>query len=145
MNDELRIKLGQFSEAAAQLVECLAIEEDPLTVEPSPAPRDCMTRKQLADYLQVTEQAIANWQNRADHPLPCGYAGDKPRYFLSDVKQWSIEEAQRRPTTNTRRTKKTTTKTKGARKMRATLTAATKPKGGSNASLQTLQGPAHCI
>jgi hypothetical protein len=144
MNDELRNKLGQFSEAAAKLAECLATQEDPPTAEPpSPAPRDCMTRKQLAEYLQVTEQAIANWQNRADHPLPCGYAGDKPRYFLSDVKQWSIEEAQRRPTTKPRRAKKINTETKGARKMRATLTAATKPKGGSNASLQTLQGPAH--
>lgn len=143
MNDELRNKLGQFSNAAAALAECLATEDDPPTVDPSLAPRDCMTRKQLADYLQVTEQAIANWQNRADHPLPCGYAGDKPRYFLSDVKHWSIEEAQRRPKTKTLGAKKTTTETKGARKMRATLTAATKPKGGSNASLQTLQGPAH--
>lgn len=85
MNDELRNKLGQFSNAAAALAECLATQDDPPTVDPSLAPRDCMTRKQLADHLQVTEQAIANWQNRANHPSPCGYAGDKPRYFLSDV------------------------------------------------------------
>ena len=143
MNEDLRKTLGQFSEAAAKLADCLVTQIDPPTVEPSPTPRDCMTRKQLADYLQVTEQAIANWQNRADHPLPCGYAGDKPRYFLSDVKQWSIEEATRRPATKTCRAKNTTAETKAARKMPATLTAATKPKGGSNASLQTLQGPTH--
>ena len=144
MNDELRDRIGRFSEALMQLAESLAARQDaPSEVESPPAPRDCMTRKQVADYLQVSEQAIANWQNRADHALPCGYAGDKPRYFLSDVKQWSIEEAKRRPVNKTRRAKKTTTDAKATRKMPATLTAATKPRGGSNASLQTLQGPAH--
>jgi transposase len=143
MNDELRDRLGRFSEALAQLAECLATQEDPRTVELSPAWRDCMTRKQLADYFQVSEQAITNWQNRADHPLPCGYAGDKPRYFLSDVKQWSIEEAQRRSASHARRAKKTTTETRVARKLSSTLTAATKRKRGSHASLQTVQGPAN--
>lgn len=122
------------------IVRRVVREEQP----PAPMPvSECMTRKQLADYLHVSEQAIANWQQRAEHPLPCGYVGDKPRYFLSDVKQWSIEEAKRRAVNKTRGAKKTTTDAKATRKMPATLTAATKPKGGSNASLQTLQGPAH--
>lgn len=136
MSDDLRHHLAVFREAAASLVDCIAAQQSPPPVEAPPTTRDCMTRKQLAEYLQVSEQAIANWQNRADHPLPHGYAGDTPRYFLAEVQQWSKDEAQRRAN-------KTETTKHCARKMPPAVTA-TKPKGDRrDGDIQALQGPAH--
>jgi hypothetical protein len=145
--DNLRRGLGQLSELCLRLAEHLATENPPVVEGGSPAPRDCMTKEQLADYFQVSEAAITNWQNRADHPLPCGYLGDSPRYFLPQVQQWSHDEAQRRRAARENKTghkePKDTKRAKPARRMPSTLTAANQSKGGKNADIQTLAGQAY--
>ena len=129
-SEDLQRTLGQLSEAAAKLAQHLAAREDPPApkVEASPAPRDCMTKAQLAEYFQCSEVSITNWQKRADNPLPCGYVGDSPRFYLAEVKQWSHEEKERRKGSLRNKTdqgaKKQITKPEPARKMRATLMAA---------------------
>ena len=146
-NDDLQRGLQQLSEAAAKLAEHLAAQQDQAVVVPSvgvdTCPRDCMDLQQCAEYFQVSKQSITNWQNRSEHPLPHGYVGDKPRFYLTEIRQWSHEEGERHKNKVVRR-RKTGAKRKSDSTIRATLTAATNSKGGSgNANVQTLQGKAH--
>ena len=144
MSEDLRRHLTEFREAAAKLVDCIAAQQSPPPVEAVPSVRDCMTRKQLADYLQCSEQAIANWQNRAEYPLPHGYAGDTPRYFLAEIQQWSKDEAQRRANKTKPTARKPITSKGSARKMPPAVTATIRPKGDRrNGDIQALQGTTH--
>lgn len=56
---------------------------------------DVMTRKQVAEYAQVSEGTIKNLSRRADNPLPVASIGDV-RYFRIDVERWMREEAARK-------------------------------------------------
>ena len=62
----------------------------------SPPARDVMTTRQLAEYLQVTERSIAVWTRRKVNPLPVGYVGSDPRFFIDEVREWMKREAIRK-------------------------------------------------
>jgi hypothetical protein len=55
-----------------------------------------MTVRQLAAYLQVTEQSIFNWIKREANSLPVTYVGSDPRFIIDDIRRWMKEEAARR-------------------------------------------------
>lgn len=61
-----------------------------------PRKRTCLTRAQLADEWQCTEQAIVNWTQRKANWLPVHYIGSDPRFYRAEFEQWSREEADRR-------------------------------------------------
>jgi len=104
------------------------------------APRDCMDIHQLADYLQCSEQSIRNWQNRSDNPLPHGYIGADPRYYLAEVQQWTHENAERRRKNKSDQGKeKAITNPVRARRMRPTLMVANQKKGGKHVHVQAVE------
>jgi hypothetical protein len=108
------------------------------------APRDCMDIHQLAEYLQCSEQSIRNWQNRSDNPLPHGYIGADPRYYLAEVQQWTRENAaRRRKNKSDQGDEKAVTNPVAARKMRPTLMVADQRKGGKRVHVQTLERAHH--
>lgn len=57
---------------------------------------EVMTLAQTAEYFGKSKQAIINWTRLELHPLPCGYLGSDPVFYLSEVKQWSRENARRK-------------------------------------------------
>ncbi len=63
-----------------------------------PKPREVMTLGQLADFWQVKKQSILVWVNRAPdkNPLPVDYVGADPRFFYSEIREWSRREKERK-------------------------------------------------
>lgn len=104
------------------------------------APRDCMNIHQVAKYLQCSEQSIRTWQNLPDHPLPHGYIGADPRYYLVEVQQWTRENAERRRKNKSDQDQeKTVTNPVPVRRMRPTLMVANQRKGGKDVHVQALE------
>jgi hypothetical protein len=104
------------------------------------APRDCMDIHQVAKYLQCSEQSIRNWQNLTDHPLPHGYVGADPRYYLAEVQQWTHENAERRRKNKSDQgEEKAVTNSLPARRMRPPLMVANQRKGGKHVHVQTVE------
>ena len=64
--------------------------------EEVPPLRACLTRAQLAEEWQCSEQAIKNWTERRDDPLPVDYIGADPRYYRAEFSKWTKEEAARK-------------------------------------------------
>ena len=63
-----------------------------------PKPREVMTLAQLAEFWQVKKQSILVWVNRApdENPLPVDYVGSDPRFFYSEIREWSRREKERK-------------------------------------------------
>jgi hypothetical protein len=123
--------------------EELSALHDAVTAEASSAPRDCMNLSQLADYLQCSKQSIGNWRKRSDNPLPCGYVGDEPRFYLSEIREWSHENERQRKNKSDQDKENSNAQRVPARRMPPTVTAASRTKGGKNADIQTVSGQAH--
>ncbi|MBS3915567.1 MAG: hypothetical protein KG003_13815 [Bacteroidetes bacterium] len=85
--DELEQKL---EEVAGRVLDRLEFSR--------PKPREVMTLAQLADFWQVNKQSILNWMNREpdDNPLPVDYVGSDPRFFYSEIREWSGREKERK-------------------------------------------------
>lgn len=99
-----------------------------------------MTKKQLAEYLQVDPQSITNWQNRSENPLPHGYVGADPRYYLAEVQQWTREnEKRRRKNKSDQDEEKAVTNPVPPRRMRRTLMVANQRKGGKHVHVQAVE------
>lgn len=143
--DQLAALKSLFKDCLREVVrEEIGTHKDSATAGDMNAPRDCMDIHQLADYLQCSEQSIRNWQNRSDNPLPHGYIGADPRYYLAEVQQWTHENAKRRRKNKSDQgEEKPNTQRKPARRMPPTLMAASPKKGGKNADIQTVSGQAH--
>lgn len=85
-------------------VEVVTIEKNELAemirdivaARPAEKSSDVMTLAECAAYFKKSKQSIMNWTNLKEHPLPCGYLGDAPVFYLSEVKQWSKENAERK-------------------------------------------------
>jgi hypothetical protein len=137
--DQLAALKAIFKDSVREVMrEELRIDEDsPAAMN---APRDCMDIHQLADYLQCSEQSIRNWQNRSDNPLPHGYIGADPRYYLAEVQQWTHENAERRRKNKSDQgEKKAVTNSVPARRMRPTLMVANQREGGKHVHVQTVE------
>ena len=143
--DQLAALKSLFKDCLREIVrEELSTGKDSPGVEDMNAPRDCMDIHQLADYLQCSEQSIRNWQSRTDNPLPHGYIGADPRYFLAEIREWSHENARRRRKNKSDQAEeKPNAQRKPARRMPPTLMAASPKKGGKNADIQTVSGQTH--
>ena len=142
----LETKVDQLAALKSLFKECLreVVREEIGTHKDSPAvenaPRDCMDIHQLAHYLQCSEQSIRNWQNLSDHPLPHGYIGADPRYYLAEVQQWSHENGERRRKNKSDQDEeKASTSPVPARRMRPTLMVANQRKGGKNVHVQAVE------
>lgn len=137
--DQLTGLKSLFKECLREIVrEELSTHQDSPAVEN--APRDCMTKKQVAEYLQVDPQSITNWQNRSDNPLPHGYVGADPRYYLAEVQQWTREnKKRRRKNKSDQGEEKSVTSPVPARRMRPTLVAAKQRKGGKHVHVQAVE------
>jgi hypothetical protein len=137
--DQITAIKSLFKECLREVVrEELATHSGSTPIED--APRDCMDIHQLADYLQCSEQSIRNWQNRSDNPLPHGYIGADPRYYLAEVQQWTHENAKRRRKNKSDQDEeKAVTNSVPTRRMRPTLMVANQRKGGKHVHVQAVE------
>ena len=137
--DQLTALKSLFKECLREIVrEELPTHQDSPAIEN--APRDCMDIHQLADYLQCSEQSIRNWQNRSDNPLPHGYIGADPRYYLAEIQQWTRDNAERRRKNKSDQgEEKAVTSPVPARRMRPTLMVANQRKGGKHVHVQAVE------
>jgi hypothetical protein len=57
-----------------------------------------LTRREAAQYLNVSERSIAEWSARPanQNPFPESHAGGEPRYKRTSIDEWAEREGQRR-------------------------------------------------
>jgi hypothetical protein len=138
--DQLAALKEIFKDCLREVVrEELSALHDTAPAEASSAPRDCMNTKQLKAYLQCSDQSIRNWRNRSDNPLPCGYIGNEPRFYLSEIREWSHENERRRKNKSNQDEEKAVTNPVRARRMRPTLMVANQKKGGKHVHVQAVE------
>jgi hypothetical protein len=136
--DQLTALKELFKDCLRDVVrEELSARADVPAVENTP--RDCMDIHQLAAYLDCSEQSIRNWQKLSDNPLPHGYIGDKPCYFLTEIREWAHENARLRKNKSDQGEEKAITNPVSARRMPPTLMVANQRKGGKRVHVQALE------
>ncbi len=93
MNTAIIISESELRQQLSEIVRTVVSEIFDEIKNTHPPLREVMTMTQLADYWQVTKQSVMRWTRRENFPLPVHYVGGDPRFHLTEVNQWSKDEA----------------------------------------------------
>lgn len=95
MNAALLLNEKDFQTALREVAQTVIDEMRDAMLEAKQPPPPIMTREQLAEFWQVSEQHINNCMRDTANPIPHHYLKTSLRFDLREVSEWSRENARR--------------------------------------------------